>query len=71
MTEKTGKLLKRVRLRDVDRTQAEFAQVLGVAKNTVSTWEQGRLPESWMYLARVLREADADLRASLIDDLAE
>jgi len=51
------KLIKRVRLLDVDCTQAEFAERLGVAKNTVSTWEQGHIPDSWVVVGRVLSQA--------------
>ena len=64
------KLIKRVRLLDVDCTQAEFAERLGVAKNTVSTWEQGHIPDSWVVVGRVLSQASPELRQALIEELA-
>ena len=44
-----------------DRSQAEFAEKLGVTQAMISLYERGLVPRSWLFLANLSNRADVDI----------
>lgn len=55
-----GKNLRDIREREMGLDQRTFAEKAEAAQQTVSGYERGQIPRSWLFLAR-LREMGIDL----------
>ena len=66
-----GKLIRLVRLTADFDSQEEFGQAIGASQNTISSWENDRIPRSWLHFARILQRADDSTRDKLISAVAD
>lgn len=62
---RVGKRLQEIRGR---RDQRTFAETVDSVQQTISKYERGEIPRSWLFLARLATEEDVDLNRLLLGE---
>lgn len=63
LRDRIGKRLQEIR---GPRDQRSFAEAIGSVQQTISKYERGEIPRSWLFLARLAKEEDVDLNRLLL-----
>ena len=62
---RVGKRLQEIR---GHRDQRSFAEAVDSVQQTISKYERGEIPRSWLFLARLAREEEVDLNRLLLGE---
>lgn len=62
---RVGKRLQEIR---GTRDQRTFAETVDSVQQTISKYERGEIPRSWLFLARLAEEEDIDLNRLLLGE---
>ncbi len=65
MTDWQKTVAKQLRVARGSRSQHEFAERIGTTQQSISKHEQGSIPASWLFLARLHDRDGVDLNALL------
>lgn len=60
-----GRRLQEIRS---NRDQRTFAQTVESVQQTISKYERGEVPRSWLFLARLAKEEGVDLNTLLVPE---
>ena len=58
-----GRRLQQIR---GSRDQRTFAEAVGSVQQTISKYERGEIPRSWLFLSRLAEQENVDLNALLV-----